>query len=231
MVGFACPLACASDYGVLITAGLGVPLGDFGETDNIVEPTGLGSYNASGGGAESGYGFNLEFEVEVWPRLFAGGRFGYLRHDADAGDIIEQGLTPEEVTEIEAVWTWTALGVYGRAVVLETPALDLYGRFDMGASKMKNAFDVTLEIPEVGRSALSADFDLGNQFYFGGSIGGEYRISSSLAIVAQARVTHYLSDGAEASASVGEYTLTGTQQYSAQIMDITLGIRIPLSGI
>jgi hypothetical protein len=224
-------MASASDYGIVITGGLGVPMGDFGETDNIIEPTGEGTYNASGGGAETGYGFNLEFEFEVWPRLFAGGRFGYLRHDADAGDIMEQGLTPPEVTDIEAVWTWTALGVFGRAVFLETPGLDLYGRFDMGASKMKNAFDVDFEIPDIGRSVVSADFDLGNQFYFAGSVGAEYRLSSSLAVVGQVRITHYLSDGAEASAAVSQYTLTGTQQYDTQIVDLTVGVRIPLSGI
>jgi hypothetical protein len=223
--------AVATDYHVTITAGAGIPMGDFAEADDIIRPTGLGTYEALGGGAEIGYGFNIELDFRVMPWLCLGGRFGYLRHDADADDIMEQGLTPSEVTAIEAIWTWTALGAFGRGTFLESSDLGLYGRVDMGASKMKNAFDVTFDVPGVGSSVSSADFDLGNQFYFGGAIGAEYWVSEAFAFVTEMRLTYYLSDGAEASASLGQYTLAGTQAYNSQVFDIMVGVRISLAGI
>jgi opacity protein-like surface antigen len=232
IVLFTCPAPEAAPFNLAVSVGPSMPMGDFGEATDIIEPTLVG-YDATGGGAKTGFGFNVELDVQAARRVYVGGRFGYSRFGGDADDIMNTGLIPPEVgvTGIDATWTLTSLGGFVRIVGLETPAVQLYGRVGLGASKMKNSFDVTFEMAGIGELIATSDFDLGNQFYFVGACGAEYKMWKNLYLMAEIRYTNVRSDGAEATAFLTEYSLTGTQAYSAQVAEAFFGVRIPLSGI
>jgi hypothetical protein len=224
--------AYATRFNLTISGAAGLPVGDFGKKTDIIE-AGFGGYSALGGAAEAGFGFSVELEVEATSRVFIGGRFGYSRHDADATDIMETLIQPAapEVEDVEALWTLTGLGVFCRVVAVDLPTLDLYGRLDMGAVGMKNTFDVVSEMAADVTTTLTSDFDMGNQFFFAGGVGAEYRIHPRFSLVGELRITHVLSDGAEATSSFGQYSFTGIQEFDTQVLDIMIGVRIPLSGI
>lgn len=224
--------AYAARFDLTISGGPGFPVGDFGKKTDIIEPS-LQGYGAVGGAAETGFGFNVELEVKVLPRVFVGGRFGYLRHGADATDIMENLIEPvaPDVEDVEALWTLTSLGVFGRVVALDLPFLDLYGRLGMGTASMKNTFDVVSEVAPGVTVTLTSDFDMGNQFFFAFAVGAEYQVFPMFCLVTELRFTHVLSDGAEATSSFGQYRFTGIQKFDTQIFDIMVGVRIPLSGI
>jgi opacity protein-like surface antigen len=226
--------AChAAPFNLTFSVGPSMPVGDFGEKEDIVELGYFGTYDATGGGAETGIGFNVELEVQAARRIYAGGRFGYSRHGADASDIVNTFLMINGVTEVDANWTFTTLGAFVRVVALQTPVMSIYGRGGLGASKMKNSFDVTFPAEEPGgqTATITSDFDLGSQFYFAGTLGLEYRLSERIHLISEFRFTNLRSDGAEATASFMEYSLTGTQAYNTSIFDAVFGVRIPLSGI
>jgi opacity protein-like surface antigen len=224
--------ASAADFNLMILTGASVPVGDFGQKSDIVEPTQLGAYEALGGGAETGFGFNLELEIQASRRLFVGGGFGYARYDADATDVMEKLIKPAvpEVSAVDAFWTLTALGGFARLMAFDLPHLDLYGRLGLAVTKMKNTFDVNYD-SGMGTFSATSDFNLGNQFSITVGIGAEYTITERLLLVTELRLNHLFSDGAEATASSGEYNLAGVQKFNAQSFDITVGLRIPLSGI
>jgi opacity protein-like surface antigen len=223
----------AAPFNLALSVGPSLPMGDFGETEDIIEPTFFGKYDAAGGGAETGFGFNIELEVQAAHRVYVGGRFGYSRYGADASDIMDKFLEGTGVSGVDATWAFTTVGVFARITALETPAMSVYGRGGMGASKMKNSVDITISVPEAGDQTISttADFDLGSQFYFAGVLGLEYRISERVSLVGEFRLTNLRSDGAEATATVMDTSLTGTQVYNATVLDAVFGVRIPLSGI
>jgi hypothetical protein len=231
---FAFTAACqAAPFNLTFSIGPSMPVGDFGEKEDIVEVGYSGTYDATGGGAETGIAFNIELEVQAARRVYVGGRFGYSRHGADASDIVNTFLMINDITEVDANWTFTTLGAFVRVVAVETPAMSIYGRGGLGASKMKNSFDVTFPAEEPGgqTATFTSDFDLGNQFYFAATVGLEYRLSERIHLIGEFRFTNLRSDGAEATASFMEYSLTGTQAYNTSIFDAVFGVRIPLSGI
>jgi hypothetical protein len=234
-----------TQFNVAVSVGPSLPIGDFKETTDIITPNEEGGYDAGGGGAETGFGFNIELEVRAASRIFVGGRFGYSRLGANADDLMKSLMTGDSgglmrsemdeeemsITGIEANWTLTTLGAYVRIVALDTPRLDLYGRFGMGTTKMKNAFDVTVEVPSFGTQTLTSEFDLGDQFLFAGTVGLEYAVSQRAYLFGELKISHMMSDGAEATASLSTYSIKGTQRYEADVLDVMVGLRIPLSGI
>jgi hypothetical protein len=225
--------ASATDFAFRLTMGPGIPIGDFAKKTDIIQPGEAGAYDATGGAAETGLGFNLEIEAEVTPRVFVGGRFGYHRYDADATDVLDKLIKPlvPTVDDITAEWTTTLMGGFVRVVALGTQAWNVYGRAGIGAAKTKNAFDVAFNIADLGRQTMTSDFDLGNKFYMSGALGAEYRIGENLLLVTEVGLRHIFSDGAEATATAGEYDLRGTQKFNAQVFDLMFGIRFPLTGL
>ena len=230
---FSTALCYATPFNLTLSVGPSVPVGDFAEKEDIVELGFGGTYDATGGGAETGFGFNVELEVQAARRVYAGGRFGYTRFGADAGDLVDAFLSINGVTDAEATWTFTTVGLFARVIALETPMMSVYGRAGLGTSKVKNSFDVKYPPAEAGGQATSAtsDFDLGSQFYFAGTLGLEYKMSERIHLMSEFRITNLRCEGAEATASFQQYSLTGTQDYNATVFDIVFGVRIPLSGI
>lgn len=226
--------ACyAAPFNLMLSAGPTVPMGAFAEKEDIIDLGFRGTYDATGGGAETGFGFNVELEVQAASRVYAGGRFGYARLGADAGDLVDTFLSINGVTDVEATWTFTTVGLFARVIALETPMMSIYGRGGLGTSKMKNSFDVNFPAAGPGGQTISAtsDFGLGSQFYFAGTLGVEYKLSERIHLMSEFRLTNLRCEGAEATASFLEYSLTGRQAYNATVFDIVFGVRIPLSGI
>ena len=234
-----------TQFNVAVSAGPSVPLGDFNKTTDIITPNQEGGYDAAGGGAETGFGFDIELEVRAANRIFVGGRFAYSRLGANADDLM-RSLMPDDaggsvrnvmddeevtITGIEANWTLTTLGAFVRITALDTPRFGLYGRFGMGVTKMKNAFDVTVQVAQLGTQTLTSEFYLGDQFLFAGAVGLEYALSQRAHLFGEIKISHVMSDGAEATASLSTYNIKGTQRYEANVMDVMVGLRIPLSGI
>lgn len=225
--------AGAADLAFNFTLGPGFPVGAFAEKTDIVEIGESGAYDATGGGAETGLGFNIELEAQVSPRISVGGVFGYQRYGADASDIMETLIRPVEasVTGIDAQWTATLLGGFVRVLAFESGAWRVYAKAGLGAAKMKNAFDVTFDIPGTGKITTTSDFDLGNKFYGSGTLGMEYKLRHNLFLVTELGLCSLFFDGAEASSTAGEYELTGTQKFNAQVFNLMFGIKIPLGGM
>jgi hypothetical protein len=224
----------AAEFNLSVSAGGAVPVGDFGKkTDIIGSTSGSDSYSAVGGAAETGFGFDVELEAGVARRVFVGGTFGYSRHSADAKDLIESGIPSlaSLVKGVDAAWTFSCLGGFVRVVALESPTLSLYGKLGIGMAKVKNTFDVTLDLGPFGESTFTSDFNLGNQIYLTGGLGGEYRVFERVWLVGEVRLKHVNTDGAEATAHFSEYEITGAQNFNTRSLDIMAGLRFPLSGI
>ena len=223
----------AADLALAFTIGPGFPVGNFAEKTDIVEPGEPGTYDATGGGAEAGLGFNVELEVKVSPRISVGGVFGYQRYSADASDILDKLVRPvaPTVTGIDAGWTATLLGASVRLSAFESETWRVYAKAGLGAAKMKNAFDVTFEVPGGGTLSTTSDFDLGNKFYLNGTLGTEYKMRNNLFLVGEVGLCDFFFDGAEASATAGEYELAGTQKFNAQVFSLKFGVRILLAGM
>ena len=226
--------AGALDFNLAASAGSAVPLGDFAKTTGIIEPLpDSDGYSAVGGAAESGFGFNMEIDVGLVPRIFVGGEFGYSRHNADAADLLESGLAglASFVENVDVTWTFTLLGGFARVIVVDTPVFDLYGRVGIGVAKVKNTFDIVLDVPLVGEAEFTSDFDLGSVVYLAGGIGGEFRIAGPVSLTGELRLKHVQTDGAEATATFSDYEITGTQNFNTRTLDVLVGLRFPLAGI
>jgi hypothetical protein len=225
--------ARAAEFNLTVSAVSAVPFGDFAKKTGIVEATSDSTYSAVGGAAESGFGFNVEIDVRVVPRVFVGGEFGYSRHNADATDLVENGLSDLApfVKNLDATWTFSSLGCFARVIALDTPVFGLYGRVGIGVAKVKNSFDVVLDVPLMGEAQFTSDFDLGNVLYLTGGVGGEFKVAGWASLVGELRLRHVNTDGAKATAAFSTYEITGTQNFQTQTFDIVIGLRFPLSGI
>ena len=221
--------ALAAQFDLALLAVGGVPLGDFGRKTDIVEPQPDRTYAALGGGARNGFGMNLEMEAEVRPAVFVGGRLGYLRNSADASEIQRKGLMPG-LEEINAAWGIIYASLFTRMVAYDSRAFDMYVRAGLGIASVKNYFDATYHLPWFGRGRAASSFDLGNHFFMSGGIGSEYRISRSVSLVTEFSLTHLFTNGAEATASYGGFSLTGTQKFDIQALEIMTGMRISFGG-
>jgi hypothetical protein len=226
-------IADAEDFALALTLGPGFPVGDLAEKTDIVEPGESGAYDATGGGAETGLGFKVELEAQLTSRVFVGGTFGYNRHSADAGDVLEKIIEPlvPAVTGIDAEWKMTLIGGFVRVSAWDSQPWRVYARGGLGAAKIKNAFDVTFDVPSGGSQTMTSDFDLGNRFYLDGALGVEYVLGEKLSVVTELGLRHFFSDGAGAAARAGEYELAGTQRFDAQVFQLMFGVRIPLEGM
>jgi hypothetical protein len=225
--------AGAGDLAFTFDIGPSFPVGAFGDKTGIIEPGESATYDATGGGAETGFGFDLGLEASLSPRISVGGVFSYGRYGADASDIVDKLVRPLEptVSGIEAEWTATLLGGYVRVSAFESPDWRVYAKAGAGAAKMKNAFDVTFDIPDVGKYTITSDFDLGNKFYLSGMLGVEYELSEFLVVFTELGLRNFFFDGTEAAATAGEYQLSGTQRFDAQVFNLMFGVKIPLGGM
>jgi hypothetical protein len=220
--------AGAADLGFTFAIGPSLPIGNFGEKTDIIEVGDQGEYSATGGGAETGLGFNIELEIKVTPRISIGGVFGYRRYNADASDILEKLVKPAipAVRGIDAKWTATLLGGLVRVSAFESEAWRVYAKAGLGSAKLTNAFDVTFDVPGSESMTVTSDFDLGNKFYLDGAVGMEYKLRDNILLVGEVGLCDFFFDGTEATATAGEYELTGTQKFDAQVFNAMLGIRV-----
>ena len=116
--------AGAADLAFTFTAGPSLPFGDFAAKTDIIELGGPGTYDATGGGAETGLALSAGLELRVSPRISVGGVFGYHRYSADASDVLDKLVRPvaPTVTGIDAEWTATLLGGSVRFSAFESGA-------------------------------------------------------------------------------------------------------------
>ncbi len=220
----------AVDFDFGVRAGSSVPVGNFSDKKDIVTPKGT-SYKATGGGAQTGFAFDIELGVGVHDRMTVGGYYGYSRCDADASDLCEKLIKPHvDVESIDANWTLTYLGLFARFDGVQTDKLSLFGKLGMGMVKVTNSFDLNLAAGAPVRTE-SGEFDLGNQFHIGIGFGLEYGFLSKASLVAEIGFRHIFSKGASASTTVLMAEITGEQQFNIETLSISAGVRIPLSGI
>jgi hypothetical protein len=236
MVGVVCALwgqgAFATEFVVSAGIGPGFPVGDFGKTANIVGADEAGSYNATGGGAENNFGFDLGLEARVSPRVSIGAMFGYRPYNAEVADILEEVVKPliPEVKRLDAKWKYTLLGGYIRLDAYSGRAWRTYLRGSLGVANIKNSFEVDFGTSDITSRTVSADFDLGNRLYMSGCVGGEYALRAYVTLFVELDFHQFLTDGAEASADVGDYTLQGTEKFNAQVAGVMFGVKIPFNA-
>lgn len=215
-----------------------VPVGSFAESEHIINQAPYG-WSASGGGASTGFGFNLELETRVKSIVMVGFRFGYVKYGADAADVqtfingfLDASGSESEVTALDATWAHTIMSFPVRFIARDYDWGNTYVRFDVGWVKVGNSFDGTirLEDPPMDQS-FASDFNLGNQFFLAGGLGVDFRVGKNYAIITEVRFNQIFSRGAEATASVGGSAIRAEMNFDTQTVEIVVGLRIPLSGI
>lgn len=218
-----------------VTAGIGpgYPVGDFGKTVGIVGADQSGTYSATGGGAESNFGFQLGLEAQVNPRVFVGGMFGYRRYNVQADDVLNEVIKPllPEAVRLDANWRNILFGAYVRADAYSTQTWRAYSRAGLGVASMKNSFDVDFGTSDITTRTATTDFDVGNRLYIAGCIGTEYALASYVNLFLELDFHQFFTDGAEASASIDEYTIRERQKFNTQILGVMFGVKIPFNAL
>jgi opacity protein-like surface antigen len=214
------------------------PVGAFAEKENIIDQAPYG-WSARGGGAETGFGFNLELETRIAKVVMAGFRFGYVKYGADAADVrayindILSRLDPSgEVTALDATWTHTFMSFPFRFIARDFSSGRTYVRLDIGWVKATNGFDGNIRFDDPpGETGFASEFNLGNQFFLAVGAGLDIRVGEKYAVITEVRYTHIFSDGSEATASVAGSVIRAEQRFDTQTVEVAVGVRIPISGI
>jgi hypothetical protein len=214
------------------------PMGAFAESEGIIHQAPYG-WSASGGGANTGFGFNLEIETRLTDVIMMGFRFGYVKHNADAAgverfinDMFEHDGTAAEVSSLDASWTHTFMSFPIRAIAQRTGWGETYLRFDIGWVKIKNSFDGEMLAGEPQtRTSFSSDYALGSHFFLAGGGGVDFDLGGGYSVIAEIRYNFIFPGGADATASVGGTTIRAVQDFNPRTLDIVVGLRIPLSGV
>lgn len=231
-------LPAAAEFNFAATLVGALPIGTFAEKDGIIGAAPYG-WRAVGGGAETGFGFNLELETRVGKVTWVGLRFGYVKHGADAGDLMryinslpDTSAAPEEITAMEGDWTETFISVPVRFIAREFRTGSTYLRFDIGWAKVTGTYDGTVRYEDPpAEETFTSEFKFGNQFFLAGGVGVDFMVGESLSIVAEAGYCRIFLSGAEATGAVGPRTVNSIQDFDIQTVEFALGVRIPLGGI
>jgi opacity protein-like surface antigen len=229
-------IAAEVNFGATVTGA--IPVGAFAEKENIIDQARYG-WSARGGGANTGFGFNLELETRIAKVVMAGFRFGYVKYGADAADvrayindILDRFESGAEVTALDASWTHTFMSFPFRFIARDFKSGKTYVRLDVGWVKVSNSFDGSIRSEDPpGESSFASDFNLGNQFFLALGAGVDFRVGKNYAIITEVRYNYIFSDGAEATTSVVGTGIRAEQRFNTQTVEIAVGLRIPLSGM
>jgi opacity protein-like surface antigen len=214
------------------------PIGAFGERDNIIYQAPYG-WSARGGGAGTGLGFNLEIETQVGKVTWIGFRFGYVEHGADASavkDYINSIPDPpdsvDEITALDGSWTNTFISFPVRFVARDFNTGSTYLKFDFGWVKVGTQYEGTVrEEDPPSERPVEAEFNYGNKFFLAAGLGADFRVSKSLAILAEVKYVYMFTHGSEATSTVAGRPIRTELNFDLKTVEVVVGVRIPVGGI
>ena len=229
-------LAADVNFGAMLVGA--IPIGPFSDEESIIDQSAYG-WSARGGGAGTGFGFELLLETRISKITWAGLRFEYAECGADAGEamssingLLETAGLDSTVTGLDASWAQTYIGFPFRFIARDFKSGCTYVRFDIGWVKIINTYEgtVTSANPR-GGSSFNSEFNFGNQFFLVGGLGVDFRAGDKIAVTAEVRYSHVFLSGAEATASMAGQIVQVGQSYDMRTVEIAVGVRIPISGI
>ncbi len=239
VIALACAAPPAQAAEVNFNAGIvgAFPIAAFAEKDGIIHQAPYG-WSARGGGAETGFGFNLELETRVGKVTWVGFRFGYVRHGADASGVKDfvNGVpdtsgTRGEITALDGAWACTSIGLPVRFVARDYKWGTTYLKLDVGWTRVTCSYDGVMDEPTGTERPVEAQFGYGNQFFLSGGLGADFRVGKALAVIAEVKYYYTYTRGAEATSTIAGSVIRSQLYYDTQTVEVLVGVRMPLGGI
>jgi hypothetical protein len=230
--------ACASEVNISGSIVGAFPVGAFAEKEGIIYQAPYG-WSARGGGAGTGLGFNLEIETRVGNVTWIGFRFGYMGYGADASavrdyinSLPDTSAGADEITALDGSWTNTFISFPFRFVARNFETGSTYLKFDLGWVKVGTSYEgtVTEEDPPSERP-VEAQFNYGNNFFLAGGVGADFRVSGSIAILAEVKYVYMFTHGSEATSTVSARSIRSELNFDLKTVEVVVGVRIPVGGI